>query len=450
MVRGTRPPAVARSAAPRTGREAALEVLDAVETGAFSNVALLRTLERASLPAPEAALATELALGVLRWRGRVDYALAGFLREPFGRLPPAIRQILRLGAYQILFLDRIPAHAAVNESVEMAKRRGHRRSAALVNAVLRALAASGEPPPPAAPDEALAIRGSHPLWLVRRWIARWGIEQASAVCAANNGTPPTFLRVNTLRASPQQAVQALAAAGVTVEPGSLPESLRVTAGSLPDRMPLVAGGVVVAQDEGSMAVVRALAPEPGETVVDACAAPGGKSTHIAAVVANRGRVIACDVTDAKVRAIRQAVDRAGAGCVEPTRADARDLPVRDADRVLVDAPCTGLGVVRRRPEIRWRIREQHLRRASARQREILAGAAGAVRRGGVLVYAVCSTEPEEGPDVVQWWVAQGEFSLEPFSIPWRSDALAASDGTLLLLPHLHGTDSFFVARMRRT
>jgi 16S rRNA (cytosine967-C5)-methyltransferase len=333
--------------------------------------------------------------------------------------------------------------------VELTKRWGHGDAAALVNAVLRALARSGEPPPPEAPDERLAVRGSHPLWLVRRWVARWGPEEAAALCAANNATPQTYLRVNTLRSSPRQAVLALRDAGVEADRGSLPESLRVTGGSLPDRMPLVARGLVVAQDEGSMCVVHALAPQAGETVVDACAAPGGKSTHAAALMGNRGRVISCDLTDRKVETVLRAAERAGATCVQPLRADARTLAIREADRVLVDAPCTGLGVVRRRPEIRWRVREADLARAAARQREILAGAARAVRRGGVVVYAVCSTEPEEGPAVVQWWVAGGEFALEPFSIPWRDGELPGTDGTLLVLPHRHGTDGFFIARMRR-
>jgi 16S rRNA (cytosine967-C5)-methyltransferase len=198
-----------------------------------------------------------------------------------------------------------------------------------------------------------------------------------------------------------------------------------------------------------MAVVRVLAPEPGETIVDACAAPGGKSTHAAALMGNRGRVIACDVSDRKVATLRLTADRAGTTCVEALRVDARAGSIRDADRVLVDAPCSGLGVIRRRPEIRWRIREEHLAETAGRQRAILAGAAQAVRPGGVLVYAVCSTEPEEGPDIVQWWVARGEFALDPFSIPWRGGTLAGDDGTLHLLPHRHGTDGFFIAKMKR-
>lgn len=450
QTRRARRTATGRWGAPQTGREAALAVLDSVERdGAFSNLAVFRTLRRAQMPPAEAALATELALGVLRWRGRVDYVLHHFLREPLDRLPPRIRQTLRLGAYQILFLDRIPHRAAVNEAVEMARRWGYTGSTALVNAVLRALAASGEPEPPETPDEALAIRGSHPLWLVRRWIARWGLEETAALCAANNEPAPTHLRVNTLRTSPSHALEALRAAGVEAETGSLPESVRVTTGSLPDRMPLVARGLVVAQDEGSMAVVRVLAPQPGETIVDACAAPGGKSTHAAALMANRGRVVARDVSDRKVATLRLTADRAGATCVEALRADAGAPSIRDADRVLVDAPCSGLGVIRRRPEIRWRIREEHLAETSGRQRAILAGAAQAVRPGGVLVYAVCSTEPEEGPDVVQWWIARGEFALDPFSIPWRGGTLAGADGTLHLVPHRHGTDGFFIARMKR-
>jgi len=423
------------------------------EEGAFSNVLLPRAISAARLSPKDADLVTALVLGVLRWRLRLDHALQSLLRHPLDRLPPRVRAILRMGAYQILFLERIPVYAAIHESVALAKRYGHPGTAALVNAVLRRLAREGEPPVPEDPMEALAIRHSHPRWLLDRWVARWGMVEAERMMAANNQTPPTFLRVNTLRTTPEEARRRLEAAGVRTEPGSLPESLRVTSGPFGVRLGLVTEGWVYPQDEGAMVAARALDPQPGEVVVDACAAPGGKSTHLAALMENRGRVVACDVHPRKVEAIRRLAARTGATCVEARVLDARrlgDVLPGEADRVLVDAPCTGLGVIRRRPEIRWRVAPDGPARAAELQRELLVGAARVLRPGGVLVYAVCSLEPEEGPDVVQWGMASAGVQPDPFRIPWRGGTLEAAEGWLTLLPPVHGTDGFFIARLRRT
>ncbi len=434
----------------RTGREAALWILVRVEgEGAFANVLASQSLPRLNLPPGEAELASELVLGVLRWRGRLDWTLEHLLSRPVDTLPLPIRQVLRLGAYQVLFLQRVAPAVAVSSSVELAKRVGHAGTAALVNAVLRRLVRQGEAPLPAAEDHALAIQTSHPLWLVKRWLERWGMDETRALCEANNLPPPAHVRVNTLRATPEEVAEELQKAGAEVAPGSLPESLHVRGGLLA-RQRLTAEGYIVPQDEAAMVVAYAMDPQPGELVVDACAAPGGKTIHLAALMGNRGRVVACDVHPRKVEALRQRVERYGATCVEPKALDARELDVRGAHRVLVDAPCTGLGVVRRRPEIRWRVRPQDLPHAAARQREILAGAARAVREGGVVVYSVCSTEPEEGEAVVEWLVATGDFAPEPFTVPWKGGTLPSEgNGYLRLFPHRHGTDGYFIAKLRR-
>ncbi len=435
---------------PETGRELALRVLHRVEReGAFANIALQAALATSSLSEAERELATELVLGVLRWRARLDWTLQANCGRPLGELPPAIRQVLRMGAYQVLFLQRVPAAVAVSSGVDLAKRYGHRGTAALVNAVLRRVAREGEAALPQAPDHRLAVLGSHPLWLVRRWLTRWPQDEVRALCKANNTPPTAHVRVNTLRASPSAVADRLARAGLEVERGALPESLRVR-GPLGPRLTLAEEGWIVAQDEAAMVVAHAVDPQPGELVVDACAAPGGKATHLAALMGDQGRVVACDVHPRKVEVLARRARVLGAGCVEARRCDARSLDVRGAHRVLVDAPCTGLGVVRRRPEIRWRVQPEDLPRAAAVQREILLGASRAVREGGVLVYSVCSTEPEEGEGVVQWIVASGGFMPEPFRVPWGDGTLEAQDGTLRLWPHRHGTDGYFVARLRRT
>lgn len=305
----------------------------------------------------------------------------------------------------------------------------------------------------------LSVVHSHPRWLVARWVARWGVEEAQALLAANGRPAPATLRVNTLRITRDELIDLLRARGLDADPGIVPEAVRVY-GSLIGRLPLYDQGLCASQDEGAMLVVHALADAAasGATVVDACAAPGGKSLHLAALMANLGRVMAVDVHPGKVQALARRAEAFGATCVEVHNLDAQELGRRwpgAADAVLVDAPCSGLGTVRRRPEIKWRIDEQWLLRSAQKQQAILRGASGAVRPGGTLVYSVCSNEPEEGPEVVGGFLsAHPSFAFAPFAGTFPNvvgghpvDGVEA--GEAHLLPHRHGTDGFYVARLRR-
>ncbi|HLW46484.1 MAG TPA: 16S rRNA (cytosine(967)-C(5))-methyltransferase RsmB [bacterium] len=438
-----------------TAREVALEVLHRVNAGgAWSGAALRAALGRAGLTSADEAFATELVYGTLRHRAQVDWALGRTLRGRLDRLPPRIRDVLRLGAYQLTFLSRVPAHAACDETVELARRVGHPGTVSLVNAVMRRLAASPPPwPEPADTAEAIAVRWSHPEWLVARWLARLGPEETRALCAADNDTPASWVRLNTLRGSPREIEARLRESGIAVEASTrVPEARRITGGSSDAREAAFAAGLVTPQDEGSMLVSRLVAPEPGEFVIDACAAPGGKTTHLAALMEGRGRVLACDVLPQKLDTVTRQCGRLGVPGVETRLLDAARLgeafPAA-ADRVLVDAPCSGLGVLRRRPEIRWRIRPDDLTAVAARQARLLAGAAGAVRPGGRLVYSVCTTEPEEGRDVIAAFLAATP-AFEPAPIDGWPFAVPDGPGTALLYPHRAGTDGFFVAALRRT
>ncbi len=445
---------------PRAAREVAFDILHRVEAGgAWSGTLLRRALDRAGLRPADEALVTELTYGTLRHRAEVDWALSRSTRRPLEALPSRIRTVLRLGAYQILFMDRIPAFAAVSEAVSLAKRVGHAGTAALVNAVLRRMAAS---PPEIPADrgtvEGIALRYSHPAWLVARWLRRFGLEGTRALCEANNRTPPSAIRLNTLRGAPEQVASRLAETGVETEPSALlPEGRRIVAGPADARKRAYDAGWFTPQDEGSMLVGRLVAPAPGNTVVDACAAPGGKATHLAALMEDRGRVIACDVGPAKLAAVSRQCARLGISIVETRELDGASVGAEypgAADRVLVDAPCSGLGVVRRRPEIKWRLQPQHLARLAAVQRRLLGGAAGAVRRGGVLVYSVCTFEPEEGPAVIEAFLREhDEFAPLPIAgwPPGAPDRVTfAAEGTAFLYPHRADTDGFFVAALRRT
>ena len=422
-------------------REAIFTILHRVESGqAFANVLLHRVLARDPYSAADQALITEVVFGTLRRQGRLDYGLQAAVARPLASLPAAIRAILRAGLYQMWFLDRVPDAVAVHEAVEAAKRHGHPGTVKLVNAVLRRLAAEGEPaPPPADIDPAghLAVTESHPRWLVERWIARWGLNETRALCAVNNTPPPSTLRVNTLRTPPEAVAARLRERGLTVTQGKAPEALRVR-GTLALRLDLYNEGLVTMQDEGAMAVAHLLAPQPGETIMDATAGSGMKATHVAELMRNHGRVVALDIQPAKLKSLSAHCARLGIDIVEAHHLDARQAGVRfrgQMDRVLVDAPCTGLGVIRRRPEIRWRVAPPVLETMAAQQRELLAGAAGAVRPEGVLVYAVCSTEPEEGPDVIR-------------DVLRRYPAFALEEERLLL-PHRDETDGFYMVRLRR-
>lgn len=446
---------------PTSAREAAFAVLFRAEAAdAFVSILLFRTLERSSLSAADRALATAITFGVLRHRERLDHALTPLLRRPLATLPPAIRTILRMGAYQILDLTRIPAAAATSEAVTLARRHGHVGTARLVNAVLRRLAAEGAPPPPAAsadPLGHLAVVHSHPRWLLARWAGRWGLEEAAALAAANTLPPPSVLRVNTLRTTRDAVVESLRARGMDAEPGLLPEAVRVR-GSLVERLPLIERGLCSVQGEGAMVVAHAVGPKAGTMVIDACAAPGGKTTHLAALMGNAGRVLACDIHPRKLQTVVQRAEALGATCVETHLVDAREIGRRwpeQADAVLVDAPCSGLGTLRRRPEIKWRASEQALAGHAAAQQAILAGAAGAVGPGGALVYSVCSLEPEEGPQVVRAFLAASPaFALAPLppAFPRALGTVAVEDpaaGEVHLFPHRHDTDGFYIARLER-
>lgn len=443
----------------RTARAVALEVLHRVEVGdAYSNVLLHRVLGREPLSDHDRALITELVLGTLRQRALVVHALGAHLSRPLEHLPALIRSVLLLGAYQLLFLRRMPRHVAVHESVELAKRVGHRGTAGLVNAVLRRIADEGMPPLPGGDEPAsVALRHSHPSWLAARWIGRWDLRFAEELMDGDNAVPPTSLRVNTLKTTLDSLRAALADAGVASEPSAIaPDGLRIAAGGYGERLPMYEAGLFHMQDEGSMLVAHAVAPQPGEVVIDACAAPGGKTGHLAQVMQDRGRVIAADVDPAKLQALSMQMSRLGVEIVEAHHLDAREVGrafTEQADAVLVDAPCTGLGVVRRRPEIKWRVRAEDLTAAMADQLEMLYGVARAVKRGGRLIYSVCTLEPEETRDVVaRFLVRFPEFAPDGFDGPpalSRAQARAGREGEALLFPHLDGTDGFYIARMRR-
>jgi 16S rRNA (cytosine967-C5)-methyltransferase len=422
---------------------------------AFADLTLDAELGRRRVSPRDAALASELVYGTLRWQRYLDWVLAPHATRPLEALDPRPLVLLRMTAYQLARLERIPPFAAVNDAVSLARKHARPETAGFVNAVLRSFARRGaserEPRPPADPVEALALRCSFPTWLAARWVARWGPPEAEALMRALNERPPLTLRTNTLRTTREALAERLGREeGLQAVPTRwAPEGLAVGHAGRPGAWRAFVEGACVIQDEASMLVAHLLEPRADETVADVCAAPGTKTTHLAQLMGGRGRLLAFDPHPARLGLVREAVARFKLGIVETMDGTAEALApaFRDAcDGVLVDAPCTNLGVVRRNPEVKWRRRPEDIGAAAVRQRAILTAAAAMVRPGGRLVYATCSLEPEENEDVVRAVLeAGGRFRLDPpTALPLPLEA-----GVLRCLPHRHGTDGFTAVRFRR-
>jgi 16S rRNA (cytosine967-C5)-methyltransferase len=414
------------------------------------------------------ALAAEIATGTLRWQAALDAVIAAVSGRSTTRLDPEVLDVLRLSAYQLLHLDRIPPSAAVNEGVELVRRHRKRSAAPLVNAVLRRIAQSRTAPPlpprPANPTtdreaalDYVAITLSHPRWLAARWLDRWGFEAVERWARFNNTPSPLTLRVNTWRSTRDDVARQLADHGVVTEPTRFaPLGLHVLEGN-PLRTPLASRGLFMVQDEASQLVALATLAGPGERLLDACAAPGGKTLAMVAATGNQGLVVAADVRPRRVALLQQTLAAAGADCARVVRLDAASpLPFEPVfDAVLLDAPCSGLGTIRRDPEIRWRRTEADLPRLAAVQERMLEHAAAVVRPGGRLIYSTCSSEPEENEAVVSAFLARHPgFAQVPLGRPGSAGSLLApvtdESGRLRTWPHLHGLEAFFAALLTRT
>ena len=434
-------------------REIALDILCRVEAGAYADRLLRAHRDAPGLGHSDAGLLQELVRGTLVWQGALDHLLRPYLRHPLSRLPPQVRNLLRLGAYQLCYLDRVPAYATVSEAVDLARRVSGEGIARLVNAVLRGISEGRRPAPgpdaQADPVGALALSTSHPRWMVRRWVRRFGLEEARKLCEANNARPLLSLRANRLRTTPEALRAGLAAEGVEAEFSPLIGGyLTVLEVGPLFRTDAFRKGLFSVQGQGAGLVVRLLDPQPGERVLDLCSAPGGKATAAAERMGGRGLVLALDRHTGRLRTLCQNLRRLGVEGVCAAAADGRCPPTQAAfHRVLVDAPCSALGVLSRRAEVRWRRQESDLHALAVLQGQLLSAAAERVRAGGVLVYSTCSLEPEENEGVVEAFLSRRrDFQIEP--APDFLDAALAGP-YLLALPHRHGCDGAFAARLRR-
>lgn len=429
-------------------RTAAYDVLRAASSGRADLGSALANYRGRLTDERDRALAGEIATGTLRWQAAFDHVITQFANRPLRKLDPEVLDILRLTIFQLLYLDRIPASAAVKDAVDLTGKVGKRSASGMVNAVLRRVSRERERLPlPTRPDDVsdragavayLSTTLSHPEWLVSRWLDRHGFDNTEAWARFNNAPAPLTLRANRLKASRDEVADALRALGIETEPAARAADGLIVRSGNPLLTPLHDEGLFFVQDEASQLVGAFAGARPGERILDACASPGGKTTAMAAAMDGEGLIVASDVRGRRVSLLAQTVARAGTPIVRVAQADAaRPLPFgRVFDRVLLDAPCSGLGTLRRDPDIKWKRREEDLAALAAAQLAMLEHAADVLAPGGAIVYATCSSEPDENEDVVTAFLARHP-EFEPHGTPLRT------------VPFRDGLEAFFAAILVR-
>jgi len=437
-------------------REAAMKALVRFEQDkAYLNLVLPPLLQ--SLPEKEKALARIMAVGTVQHLNSIDWALQCHLDYNLETLTPWIRNLLRIGGFQLLYLDRVPVYAIVNEAVNLARLYGHRGTAGLTNALLRKLAAEKNclpwPDPRCEPLKYLALCYSYPQWLVKRKLKILGYADAEKWCQANSNKPPLTIRVNSSRAKPDELMVKLQNENIITVQCKENSSLlfvKSGAGKLAESNAFKEGLITI-QGQSAALIAPLLNPQPKENIVDLCSAPGGKTTQLAELQQDQGQIFAVELHQSRINLIQKAITRLGLKSIKIVQADGREiesLKLPAADAVLVDAPCSGLGVIRRLPEIKWRRSEKDLPGFQQLQQKLLAAGASQLRPGGRLLYSVCTNEPEETTQVVKAFSQDHpHFLLQPLSslLPEALQPLFRHSVTLDLLPHRHNLDGFFVA-----
>jgi len=444
-------------------RETALKALYETDVkGAYANLALKKLLSDRELDSRDRAFITELVYGTVTRKITLDWVISRFSKIQPKRLSNLVLQILRMGAYQILFLDRVPDSAACNTSVELAKKYAN-QSAGFVNAVLRNIARNGErvlsdsdidtlPVP-----EKFSVKYSFPEYLVQEWISVFGEEFTGELLKSLLERPDFSVRINTLKSTRDAVAEELRKHGIEARPGRfMPEALYLENVSDISGLDVFTEGKITVQDESSMLVSKVLDPRPGEKVLDVCAAPGGKTTHIAQLMNNIGQIDAWDIHEHKIALINENAKRLGITIIRAIQGDAlesREEILDTYDRVLADVPCSGTGIIRRKPDIKWKRKKEDFSNLIEIQKKILYNSGRYVKPGGILVYSTCSLDVRENEKIVEAFLAENRnFRLEPMDevLP---EALktkeGAKEGILRLYPHIDGTDGFFIARMKR-
>lgn len=429
-------------------REAAAFALERTRRdGAWSSALSDAMKTKYDLDSRSLSLAVSISLGVLQNTALLDYYI-DLNSKSASKIEPKVRDIMRSGAYQLIFMDKIPASAAVNESVSLCKKLGYSRASGFCNAVLRKIASCSDKlpePPGKGTAQYLSVKYSHPRQLAQYIIDRRGYDAAEAFLAADNTIPDTCLQVNTLKITPDELMARLLAESIPCSMHPWLPNCIVTAGSV-SSMPGFDEGLFYVQDPAAKCAVLAAALEPGMYVLDSCAAPGGKSFAAAIAMRNEGSIDSCDLHDKKIRLISEGAQRLGISCINAFSHDAREPFYRQYDAIIADVPCSGYGVIRKKPEIRYKPLEDSAS-MPAIQAAILENLSQYVKPGGVIVYSTCTVLECENEDVVKAFLrAHAEFSAEGFTLP---NGETAADGYMTFWPDIHGTDGFFVSKLRR-
>lgn len=444
---------------PADARQLAFQTLREVYQGAFADVALERTLARATLADADRRLLTELVYGIVRRQRTLDALIDQLGKKPAHAQPRDVRVLLHLGLYQLRYLDHIPDAAAVHTTVALAERVGLRGLKSFINGLLRQyqrLAAAGDPLRlPSDPVTRLGVQHSYPDWIVETWLRQLGEEEAEQLCRWLNQPPPLDLRVNPLRAEREEVLAAMQEAGLAVAPvPHLPQALRVTGSSGPiQALPGFTEGAWSVQDSSAQLVSHLLSPQPGQVVIDACAAPGGKSTHLAELMGDQGTVWACDRTASRLRRLEANAERLNLHNIRLREGDSRAAPEfrQQADHVLLDAPCSGLGTLHRHADARWRQTPESVHELATLQGELLDEAVTWLKPGGSLVYATCTLHPSENEETLRAFLARHpRWHIAPPSSDSPTAPFATPDGWLKVWPHRAEMDGFFMVKLRNS
>lgn len=439
-------------------RQLALIALESIQRGAFADVALDRVLQKAAIAELDRRLLTELVYGTVRRQRSLDALIDQLGKKKSDQQPPRLRLILHLGLYQLRYLSQIPPAAAVNTTVELAKQTGFAKLAGVVNGLLRQyIRRSKNSDPlelPTNPASRLGILYSYPDWIIQVWLQQLNLAQVEKLCEYLNQPPVIDLRINPLQTTVEQVEAAMAAAGISISRvPHLPQGLRLLQSPGPiQKLPGFIQGWWTVQDSSAQLVSHLVNPQPWEMIIDACAAPGGKTTHLAELIGDQGVIWACDRTASRLQKLQQNLQRLGLTSIHLCPGDSRDLAqfALQADRVLVDAPCSGLGTLHRHADARWRQTPEKVQTLAQLQAELLEHTATWVKPGGTLVYATCTLNPAENEAIIQQFLTQHpDWKLSPPRPDSAAAAFTTPAGWIKIWPHQQLLDGFFMARLTR-
>ena len=441
-------------------RQLSLEILQQIDRkNSYTDIALNRALNQTDLNPSDRSLCTELVYGIIRHQRTLDTLIDQLGKKKAQQQPPDLRRILHIGLYQLRYLNNIPPSAAVNTSVNLAKENKLNRLSGVVNGILRQYIRNLQTNPdplilPSDPIKKLAIYYSFPEWIIETWLQQWGEDTTEKLCHWFNQTPTIDIRINPLKTTLQTVQTQLTQAGVNVTPLPLfPCALRLQGKIGPiTTLPGFSQGHWTVQDTSAQLVSYLLDPQPGETIIDACAAPGGKTTHIAELMGDQGTIFACDRTPSRLKKVQENAQRLQLNSIQTIVGDSRHLQLFNnrSDRVLVDVPCSGLGTLHRHPDIRWRQTPENIQELTSLQLEILSQAAQWVKPQGTLVYATCTLNPVENQDIIESFLStHSHWYIEPPDANWHFSPFVTSSKWIQMLPYKQDSDGFFMVKLKK-